>query len=225
MSEKQNIKSFLLGLSLPSRDLAFYGRGVDNLDDQTAERVAAGLRHALKSAEHAVANLPNFQKEEAVELKSSASKSSLNRFEPKISEESKKWVIIDADGVVLGRLASIVSMRLRGKHLTTYTPNMGDGENVVVINADKVKLAGHKLTNKFYWNASRLAASKKQIFGGRSTEGIIVKAVERLISRGSSSRAKMKNLRVYAGSEHPHTGQEIEVINISAIAQKNKRSA
>lgn len=154
----------------------------------------------------------------------------MKTYSAKPSDIEKKWVVIDADGVVLGRLASIVSMRLRGKHLPSYTPHMDCGDNVIVINAEKVRLTGKKLTDKrFFWHTGYAGGIKSrtigQILEGRYPERVIVKAVERMITRGPLGRAQMKNLRVYAGSEHPHEAQRPEVLDVAAMNPKNKRSA
>lgn len=154
----------------------------------------------------------------------------MKTYSAKPSEIEKKWVVIDADGVVLGRLASIVSMRLRGKHLPSYTPHMDCGDNVIVINAEKVRLTGKKLTDKrFFWHTGYAGGIKSrtigQILEGRYPERVIVKAVERMITRGPLGRAQMKNLRVYAGSEHPHEAQRPEALDVAAMNPKNKRSA
>jgi large subunit ribosomal protein L13 len=146
------------------------------------------------------------------------------------SDIQKKWVVIDADGVVLGRLASVISMRLRGKHLSTYTPHIDCGDNIIVINAEKVQLTGRKLENKvFYWHTGHPGGIKGrtvgQLLDGAHPERVIVKAVERMITRGPLGRAQMKNLRVYAGAEHPHVGQQPEVLDVAAMNPKNKRSA
>ena len=146
----------------------------------------------------------------------------------KPSEVQKKWVVIDADGVVLGRLASVISMRLRGKHLPTFTPNVDMGDNVVVINAEKVKLTGNKLEDKtFYWHTGHPGGIKGrtvgQLLSGRFPNRVIEKAVERMITRGPLGRAQMKNLRVYAGPSHPHEAQQPEVLDVASMNPKNKR--
>ncbi|KAF0225443.1 MAG: 50S ribosomal protein [Rhodospirillaceae bacterium] len=146
----------------------------------------------------------------------------------KPSEVQKKWVVIDADGVVLGRLASVISMRLRGKHLPTFTPNVDMGDNVIVINAEKVKLTGNKLADKtFYWHTGHPGGIKGRTVGellsGRFPNRVIEKAVERMITRGPLGRAQMKNLRVYAGSNHPHEAQQPEVLDVASMNPKNKR--
>jgi len=152
----------------------------------------------------------------------------MKTYNAKPSEVQKKWVVIDADGVVLGRLASVVSMRLRGKHLPTYTPHVDMGDNVIVINAEKVKLTGNKLADKtFYWHTGHPGGIKGrtigQLLGGRFPERVIVKAVERMITRGPLGRLQMKNLRVYAGAAHPHEAQQPEVLDVGAMNPKNKR--
>jgi large subunit ribosomal protein L13 len=152
----------------------------------------------------------------------------MKTFNAKPSEVIKKWVVIDADGVVLGRLASIISMRLRGKHLTTYTPHVDMGDNVIVINAEKVKLTGNKLTKKrFFWHTGHPGGIKDrtigQLLSGRFPERVVEKAVERMITRGPLGRQQMKNLRVYAGPAHPHDAQQPEALDVAALNPKNKR--
>ncbi len=153
----------------------------------------------------------------------------MKTFSAKPSDIEKKWIVIDADGVVLGRLASIVAMRLRGKHKPIFTPHMDCGDNVIVINADKVKLTGRKLADKrFYWHTGYPGGIKSrtagQILSGQHPERVIYKAVERMISRNPLGRQQMKNLRVYAGGEHPHEAQKPEVLDVAAMNPKNKRS-
>ena len=145
------------------------------------------------------------------------------------SDIEKKWILIDADGVVLGRLASQVAKILRGKHKPSFTPHMDCGDNVIVINADKVKLTGKKLTDKkFYWHTGYPGGIKErtmgQILEGSYPERVVETAVERMITRNNLGRQQMKNLRVYAGSEHPHEAQQPEVLDLAAMNPKNKRS-
>ena len=152
----------------------------------------------------------------------------MKTFNAKPSEVQKKWVVIDADGVVLGRLASIVSMRLRGKHLTTYSPNVDMGDNIIIINADKVKLTGKKLTGKvFHWHTGHPGGIKGrtigQLLSGSHPERVVEKAVERMITRGPLGRQQMKNLRVYASATHPHEAQQPESLDVGAMNPKNKR--
>jgi large subunit ribosomal protein L13 len=145
------------------------------------------------------------------------------------SDIEKKWVLIDADGVVLGRLASQVAKILRGKHKPSFTPHMDCGDNVIIVNAEKVKLTGKKLTDKkFYWHTGHPGGIKErtmgQILEGEYPERVVVKAVERMITRNNLGRQQMKNLRVYAGSAHPHEAQQPEVLDLTAMNPKNKRS-
>ena len=151
-------------------------------------------------------------------------------FSQKPAEVEKKWIVIDAEGLVLGRLASLVAMRLRGKHKATYTPHVDDGDNVIVINADKVAMTGKKFTDKvYYWHTGYPGGIKertaRQIIEGRFPERVIEKAVERMIPRGPLGRRQMKNLRVYAGTNHPHEAQQPEVLDVAKLNKKNVRSA
>ena len=152
----------------------------------------------------------------------------MSTFVQKPAEVEKKWILIDADGLVLGRLASIIATRLRGKHLAAFTPHVDCGDNIVVINAEKVRLTGNKLTDKkFYWHTGYPGgikeASMGQRLGGRFPERVIEKAVERMISRGPLQRQQMKNLRVYKGTEHPHEAQQPAKLDVAAMNRKNTR--
>lgn len=153
----------------------------------------------------------------------------MKTFSQKPAEVEKKWIIIDAEGLVVGRLASLVAMRLRGKHKPTFTPHVDDGDNVIIINADKAVLTGKKFTDKkYYWHTGYPGGIKqrtaRQIFEGRFPERILEKAVERMIPRGPLGRRQMKNLRVYAGTEHPHEAQQPAVFDVGALNSKNKRN-
>jgi large subunit ribosomal protein L13 len=152
----------------------------------------------------------------------------MKTFSQKTADVQKKWWLIDADGLVLGRLATIIAMRLRGKHLPTFTPHIDCGDNIVVINAEKVRLTGRKAEREiFYWHTGHPGGIKGESLGkrleGRFPERVIVKAVERMISRGPLMRAQMKNLRVYKGSEHPHEAQQPEKLDVAAMNSKNSR--
>ena len=141
----------------------------------------------------------------------------------------KKWVLIDAEGVVLGRLASIIAMRLRGKHKATFTPHMDMGDNVIVVNADKIQLTGKKRTDKnYYWHTGHPGGIKsrtaEQILEGEHPERVVTKAVQRMLPGNRLSRKLMTNLRVYAGSEHPHEAQAPEVLDVKSMNSKNTRS-
>ncbi len=152
----------------------------------------------------------------------------MQTYSAKPSEIEKKWVVVDADGVVLGRLATIIATRLRGKHKPTYTPHMDDGDNVIVINADKVRLTGKKADNEtFYWHTGYPGGIKGRTMGeirdGKHPERVVEKAVERMIPRGPLGRAQMKNLYVYAGTEHKHEAQKPEALDVASMNAKNKR--
>lgn len=154
----------------------------------------------------------------------------MKTYSAKPSEVEKKWYVIDAEGVVLGRLASIISMRLRGKHKPMYTPHIDCGDNIVVINADKVKLTGNKLTDKVYYKHTGHPGGIKSItadkvLGSAYPERVLEKAVQRMITRSPLGRAQMKKLHIYAGTEHPHEAQKPEVLDVAAMNPKNKRSA
>ncbi len=142
----------------------------------------------------------------------------------------KKWILIDAEGVVLGRLASIVAMRLRGKHKASFTPHMDMGDNVIVINADKIQLTGKKRTDKkFYWHTGHPGGIKErtigQILEGDHPERVVTKAVQRMLPGNKLSRKVMTNLRVYAGAEHGQEAQKPEVLDVKALNKKNTRSS
>jgi len=152
----------------------------------------------------------------------------MKTYSAKASDIEKEWLIVDAEGVVLGRLAQAVANVLRGKHKTTFTPHMDCGDNVIIINADKVKLTGNKLKDKIYYRHTGFPggikeASAGQILEGRFPERVIESAVKRMIPRGPLGRQQMRNLRVYAGSEHPHTAQNPTTYDVGALNVKNKR--
>ena len=141
----------------------------------------------------------------------------------------KKWILIDAEGVVLGRLASIVAMRLRGKHKPSFTPHMDMGDNVIIINAEKIQMTGKKREENFYWHTGHpggiKSRTKQQILDGKHPERVVTMAVKRMLPGGVLSRQQMTNLRVYAGAEHPHEAQSPEVLDVKAMNSKNTRSA
>jgi large subunit ribosomal protein L13 len=144
----------------------------------------------------------------------------------KPADVEKKWVLIDAQGLVVGRLASIVAMRLRGKHKPAYTPHVDCGDNVIVINADKVVLTGRKREQKVYYHHTGYPGgikerSAKSILEGRFPERVVEKAVERMLPRGPLFRKILGNLRVYKGTEHPHTAQQPEALDVGALNRKN----
>ena len=154
----------------------------------------------------------------------------MKTYQARPSDIEKKWIVIDADGVVLGRLATIVANRLRGKHKTTFTPHMDCGDHVVVINAEKVKVTGNKRADKkFYWHTGYPGGIKERTVGatldGKFPERVIEKAVERMVPRGPLGRQQMSHLRVYAGAAHPHEAQAPVALDVGAMNPKNKRSA
>lgn len=149
-------------------------------------------------------------------------------FEMKHSERKKNWVLIDADGVILGRLAAVVATLLRGKHRPTYTPSIDCGDYVIVINADKVRLTGKKMKDKrFYYHTGYVGGIKErspsQILKGRFPERLVKKAVERMLPEGPLGNKQLGNLKVYKGAEHPHAAQTPAVIDLAARNPKNKR--
>lgn len=152
-----------------------------------------------------------------------------NTYATKPSDITRKWYVVDATDVVLGRLAAQVAILLRGKHKPYFTPNLDCGDYVVVINADKVKLTGKKLTDKKYfkhtgWIGGIKETTAGKILNSRFPERVVEKAVERMISRNPMGRQQMAKLKVYAGENHPHTAQNPEVLDIASKNPKNKRS-
>ena len=151
-------------------------------------------------------------------------------FSAKPADIDKKWVLIDASGLVVGRLASLIALRLRGKHKATFTPHMDCGDNVIVINADKVVLTGRKRDQKVYHHHTGYPGgikerSAKAILEGKFPERIVEKAVERMLPRGPLGRQQLRNLRVYKGATHPHEAQTPAPLDIAALNAKNSRSA
>ena len=148
----------------------------------------------------------------------------------KPAEVEKKWIVVDAQDAVVGRLASFIAMRLRGKHRPDYTPHVDCGDFVVVINADKVRLTGNKLKNKIYYKHTGYAGGIKEVtadkvLAGRFPERVLEKAVERMVPRGPLGRVQMMNLHLYNGTEHPHAGQQPAVLDVASMNRKNKVGA
>ena len=143
------------------------------------------------------------------------------------AEIEKKWILIDADGIVLGRLASIIAMRLRGKHKASFAPHMDCGDNVIVVNAEKIQMTGKKREENFYWHTGHpggiKSRTKQQILDGAHPERVITQAVKRMLPGNKLSRQIMTNLRVYAGSEHPHEAQDPSVLDVKSMNSKNTR--
>ncbi len=154
----------------------------------------------------------------------------MNTFVTKPADVEKKWILIDANGLVVGRLASIVARRLRGKHLPSFTPHVDDGDNVIIINADKVVFTGRKRQDKkYYWHTGWIGGIKERtaraILEGKFPERVVEKAVERMMPDGPLARKQLKNLRVYAGATHPHEAQQPEAFDVAALNRKNSRIA
>lgn len=153
----------------------------------------------------------------------------MKTFSLKPADVEKKWVVIDAKGLVVGRLASVVAMRLRGKHKATFTPHVDCGDNVIVINADKIVLTGRKRDQKMYYHHTGYIGgikerSAKFILEGRFPERIVEKAVERMLPRGPLFKQILGNLRVYKGAEHPHAAQNPVALDVGAMNSKNVRA-
>ena len=147
----------------------------------------------------------------------------------KPSEIDKKWWLIDAEDLVVGRLSSIIAKILKGKHKTTYTPNLDCGDHVVVINADKIKFTGKKYAEKlYYWHTGFPGGIKnrtaREIMEGKNPERILEYAVSRMISRGPLQRDIMVNLHIFKGNQHKHQAQTPQLLDISAINRKNKKT-
>ena len=146
------------------------------------------------------------------------------------SDITRDWFIIDAEGLVLGRLASFIASRLRGKHKVIFSPHIDCGDNIIVINAKKIALTGNKKENKkFYWHTGYPGGIKErsaeETLNGKHPERLVIKAVERMISRNPLGRQQMRKLHVYAEETHPHEAQKPETIDFAAMNSKNKRSA
>jgi large subunit ribosomal protein L13 len=152
----------------------------------------------------------------------------MKTYSAKPSELDKKWLVIDANGLVLGRLAAVIATRLRGKHKPTYTAHMDCGDHVVVVNAEKVQLTGNKREGSvFYWHTGYPGGikgrSKGAILDGKHPERVIMKAVERMVPRGPLGRQIMSHLRVYAGPSHPHEAQQPQPLDVAAMNRKNTK--
>ena len=152
----------------------------------------------------------------------------MKTFSAKPAEVEHGWFVIDAEGVILGRLAALIATRLRGKHKTIFTPHVDCGDHIIVVNAEKVRLTGRKREQSiFYWHTGHPGGikgrSQGQILSGKYPERVILKAVERMVPRGPLGRQVMRKLRVYAGPTHPHEAQQPMAIDVGALNEKNKR--
>lgn len=153
----------------------------------------------------------------------------MKTYSSKPADIEKKWILIDAENMVVGRLAAVIATRLRGKHLPTFTPHMDCGDNVVVINADKVKFTGKKMGDKKYYRHTGYPGGIKEttpekIMEGKFPERVVEMAVKRMLPRGPLGRQQLTNLKVYAGTEHPHEAQSPETLDVAAMNSKNVRA-
>ncbi|WDI30895.1 50S ribosomal protein L13 [Hyphococcus flavus] len=150
---------------------------------------------------------------------------------PAEAADQKNWILIDAEGLVVGRLASVIATRLRGKHKPAYTPHVDCGDNVIVVNAEKVVYTGRKMSDKkFYWHTGYPGGIKERtmekLLGGAHPERVLMKAVERMMPKDSPlARKQMTNLKIYAGAEHPHEAQSPAKLDVAAMNSKNQRDA
>lgn len=155
----------------------------------------------------------------------------MKTYSAKPGEVDAKWWVVDAEGVVLGRMAAIVAERLRGKHKPSYTPNIDCGDHVVVINADKVRLTGRKRAQKtYYWHTGhpggiKDATAEEWLGNPEKADRVVYKAIQRMLPKGTLARQQIGKLRVYAGAEHPHEAQQPQALDVAAMNEKNKRGA
>jgi len=152
----------------------------------------------------------------------------MKTFSARPTDIDKKWLLIDGEGLVVGRLAAFVALRLRGKHKPSFTPHMDCGDNVIVVNADKVVFTGRKYTDKIYHRHTGFPGgiketSPRRILEGKHPERVVQKAVERMMPRGPLGKKQLGNLKVYAGSDHPHAAQSPIAVDLGALNRKNKR--
>ena len=153
----------------------------------------------------------------------------MTTFSQKPADVVKKWILIDAEGLVVGRLASLIALRLKGKHKALYTPHVDCGDNIIVVNAEKAVFTGKKYDDKIYYRHTGhpggvKATTPKRIIEGRFPERVIELAVERMLRRGPLQRQLLRNLKVYKGAEHPHQAQTPEKLDIAGLNRKNSRA-
>ncbi len=147
----------------------------------------------------------------------------------KPGEAEKKWILIDAEGLVVGRLASLIAMRLKGKHKAIYTPHVDCGDNVIVINAEKVVFSGNKTDDKIYYRHTGYPGGLKErtprrLFDSKFPERVLKLAVGRMLKRGPQQRKLMRNLKIYKGAAHPHEAQKPEPLDVKTLNRKNARA-
>ncbi len=152
----------------------------------------------------------------------------MRTYSAKPKDIKKDWIVIDAEGIVLGRLASVVAMRLRGKHKPMFTAHMDCGDNVIIVNAEKVQLTGRKRKDKtYYWHTGYPGGIKsrtvEKVLEGKHPERVVFKAVQRMLPSNRLSRQILSNLRVYVGPDHPHAAQKPLELDVSAMNTKNVR--
>jgi large subunit ribosomal protein L13 len=149
-------------------------------------------------------------------------------YSAKPSEVQRKWLVIDAKDLILGRLATIVAKILRGKHKPMFTPHIDCGDNVIIINAEKIALTGKKYAEKkYYWHTGYPGGIKernaRQIIEGNHPERILQSAIERMITRSPLGRDQVRKLHIYKGAEHPHAAQKPEVLDVAILNPKNSK--
>lgn len=155
----------------------------------------------------------------------------MKTFSAKPGEVKPNWVLINAEGLVLGRLASLIALKLRGKDKPQFTPHVDCGDYVIVINADKLALTGQKKSNKkYYWHTGYPGGIKDrtadEILDGKNPERILLKAVRRMLPKESPlAKKQFSKLKVYCGESHPHEAQKPKTINISLLNKKNVRGS
>lgn len=152
----------------------------------------------------------------------------MKTYSAKPAEVEKDWVLIDASGLVVGRLAALVAKRLRGKHKPTFTPHVDCGDNIIIVNADKIVLTGNKREQKkYYWHTGYPGGIKERtaraVLEGKFPERVVYKAIQRMMPGGPLTRKQLGNLRVYSGSEHPHEAQSPVTLDVKALNRKNAR--
>lgn len=152
----------------------------------------------------------------------------MKTFSLRKEDVKKDWFIVDAQDVVLGRLAAIIATRIRGKHKPTYTPHVDCGDHIIVINADKVRITGKKREDKVYYRHTGYpggikSATADEVLSGKFPERVLKKAVERMLPKGPLGRQVFTNLRVYTGSDHPHVAQNPQILDVASMNDKNKR--
>lgn len=154
----------------------------------------------------------------------------MKTYSAKPADIEKKWYVIDAEGLILGRMAAVIATYLKGKHKPMYTPSMDCGDNIIVINAEKVQLSGAKKDKKiYYWHTGHPGGIKEKnardILEGDHPERVVIKAVQRMLNNNPMGRQQLKNLRVFVGPEHTHEAQQPEILDVAAMNEKNARNS